>query len=243
MKVYKFWLEVKSMNDLIAIPGLGSDSAVWSRTLNMLHDDFRCTVGDTLHDGSISEMAHRILRAAPDWFFVAGLSMGGMVALEIMRFAPERVAGLAIIDSNGFPDTPQETEHRRQTIAAIRDGIDLRRTSEAGLVRLIHPDAPMDVREEIKAMGLRVGGETYARQVEAVLNRPDQRSVLEAIKAPTIFVTGADDLMIPPDRARAMADMVPGAELVVINNCGHLPPIEMPRATADALKTLISRGG
>ncbi len=90
-------------------------------------------------------------------------------------------------------------------------------------------------------MGLRVGGETYARQIEAVLNRPDQRPVLEAIRAPTIFVTGADDLMIPPDRARAMANMVSGAELIVIGNCGHLPPIEKPWATADALKTLISK--
>lgn len=98
------------MHELVVIPSLGSDAAVRSRTLNMIQDDVRCTVGNTLQDASLGEMAQRIVRHAPDRFCVVGLSMGGMVALEIMRVSPERVAGLAIFDRNGFPDTPEEAE-------------------------------------------------------------------------------------------------------------------------------------
>ena len=90
-------------------------------------------------------------------------------------------------------------------------------------------------------MGIRVGAETYARQSEAVLNRPDQRSVLPTIAVPTLVVMGAQDAMIPRDRAEEIVDAVPEAELAVIPDCGHLPPIEKPEALAKLLGNLISR--
>lgn len=228
------------MHDLIVIPGLGSDGAVWSRTTALLAQEARCTVGDTLHDASLAGMAQTILRDAPERFFLAGLSMGGMVALEIMRVAAGRVQGLAIIGSNGFPDTPQEAEQRRQGLAAIRAGVDLQRAGEASLGRLVHSAAPDDVRAEIVAMGIRVGSATYARQIEAVLHRDDQQPVLQGIRIPTIFVTGEDDRMIPQGRAGDMAAMVSQSGLIVIPDCGHLPPIEQPQATAEAIRRLIA---
>ena len=228
------------MNNMVLIPGLGSDAAVWSRTIENLRDA-RCTVGDTLKDQSLQDMAQRILAAAPDTFVLAGLSMGGMVALEIMRAEPGRVRGLAIVDSNAFPDTSEQAELRRRTIAAIRAGVDLRAAGQASLARLVHPDASIDVRNEIVDMGVRVGAETYARQIEAVLNRPDQQRVLATINAPTIVITGADDAMTPPSCARAIAASIPEAELTVIPDCGHLPPIEKPRAVAALLRRLLAR--
>lgn len=148
---------------LVLIPGLGSDATVWSRTMAALGDDAQCMVGDTLRDGSLTGMARRILAAAPATFTLAGLSMGGMVALEIMRLEPARVTGLAIVDSNAFPDTPEQAEQRRRMVAAIRGGIDPGASGRSGLARLIHPDAANEVGDEILAMGVRVGGETYAR--------------------------------------------------------------------------------
>lgn len=231
------------MKKLVLIPGLGSDAAVWSRTISALGDDALCIVGDTLQDGSLTSMARRILAAAPAAFTLAGLSMGGMVALEIMRLEPARVTALAIVDSNAFPDTPEQAEQRRRMLAAVRGGIDIGVYGQSGLARLIHPDAANEVGDEILAMGVRVGAETYARQIEAVLHRPDQRPVLTAIAIPTLVVTGADDAMIPPSCAEAMAAAISGAKLVVVPNCGHLPPIEQPRATATLLRGLSGRPG
>ena len=229
------------MSDLVLIPGLASDAAVWSRTIDALGDDVRCTVGDTLQDHSLAGMADRILAAAPPSFTLAGLSMGGMVALEIMRAAPERVTGLAIVDSNAFPDAPEQAEQRRRTIAAIRAGVDLRGAGQASLAWLVHPDAEADVGQEIVDMGVRVGSEVYARQIEAVLERIDQRSVLATIGIPTLVITGADDAMIPASCAQAISASIRNSVLRVIPNCGHLPPIEKPQAVADLLRELIAR--
>ena len=229
------------MTDLVLIPGLGSDAAVWSRCIDQFGHGFRSTVGDTLHDDTLEGMARRILKAAPATFVLAGLSMGGMVALEIMRLQPERVTGLAIVDSNPFPDTHEQAEQRRRILAAIRNGIDLRASGQAGLTWLIHPDAAADVKAEIVEMGVRVGAEAYARQVEAVLHRADQQPILASIRVPTLVVTGANDAMIPVSCARAIAASVPNAELEIIPDCGHLPPIEKPQAVAGLLRDLASR--
>ena len=229
------------MSDLLLIPGLGSDDAVWSRTVAALGPDMRCMVGDTLQDRSLAAMAQRILNAAPRRFVLAGVSMGGMVALEIMRLDPGRVTALALVDSNAFPDPPEQAAQRRRTIAAVRAGIDLRAAGRASLAWLIHPQAPADIGTAIVEMGVRVGAETYARQIEAVLDRPDQQALLAAIVVPTLVITGADDAMIPLDCARAIAGSIPAAELAVIPDCGHLPPIEKPDVMAGLLQGLIAR--
>lgn len=226
---------------LILVSGLGSDAAVWERTIAALGDRADCTVGDTLSDDSLAGMAARILDRAPPRFALAGVSMGGMVALEIVRAAPERVIRLAIIDSNARPDTPEQAANRRRQIAGARAPGDPRARAEASLSYLIHPDAGADVREAIVAMSLRVGMEAYARQSEAVLHRPDQRPILPTIAAPTLVVMGADDAMIPRDRAEEIVAAVPGAELAVIPDCGHLPPIEAPVALAELLARWLAR--
>lgn len=228
------------MLDFVLIPGLSSDAAVWSRTIDALGDDARCTVGDALQDDSLSAMAHRILASAPESFVLAGVSMGGMVALEIMRLASDRVMGLAIVDSNAFPDTPEQADQRRRSVAALRAGVDLRAAGQADLGRLVHPDAEEDVRSEIVDMGVRVGADIYARQIEAVLHRDDQRPVLSIINVPTMVISGADDAMIPVACAKAIHAAIDGSVFRVIPNCGHLPPIEKPKETAGLLRELMA---
>ncbi len=229
------------MHDLVLIPGLASDAAVWSRTIDALGGSARCVVGDTLQDDSLAGMARRILAAAPPRFVLAGLSMGGMVALEIMRIAPNRVTGLAIVDSNAFPDTPEQADQRRRAVATLRAGVDLRVAGKTGLARLVHPKSAADVGNAIVEMSVRVGAATYARQIEAVLNRADQRPVLATIAVPVTIITGADDAMIPVACARAINAAIRGSVLRVIPECGHLPPIEKPRETAALLRTLMAQ--
>lgn len=227
--------------DLVLIPGLGSDAAVWRRTIAALGGDCRCLVGDTLSDDSLSAMARRILGQAPPTFALAGVSMGGMVALELMKASPERVTHLALIDTIARPDTFGQKIYRRLAnlvVGATKDFEGLARRSQGALV---HPSAPGDVRDELLRMGVRVGAATYVRQNRAVLARDDLRPALPKIAIPTAVIVGAQDQMTPVALSREIHALTPRSTLHVIVDCGHLPPIEKPDVTAALLKELLSR--
>lgn len=223
------------MDPVIMVPGLGSDAAVWQPTIDAL-PGVACRVGDTLSDTSLPDMAARILADAPDRFALAGVSMGGMVALEIVRAAPGRVTRLALFDTNARPDTPEQTARRRATNAAMLAADDLAALAAPGIAHMIHPDAGDRVRDALIAMTLRVGAAAYARQNEAVVARDDLRPVLATIAVPTLVAVGEQDLMTPPAMAREIADGIAGADFRVLPACGHLPPIERPELVAGLLR-------
>ncbi len=231
------------MEPLVMVPGLGSDAAVWERTIQALGTAAECRVGDTLSDDSLAGMAARILAAAPSRFSLAGLSMGGMVALEVMRAAPERVTRLALIDTSARPDTPEQAAQRHRTNAAVAATDDFEALVAGSVRYLIHPESPGDVRDAVIAMGVRVGADAYVRQNRAVIARGDQRPVLATITVPTIVLVGADDVMTPLDRSEEIQAGIPGATLQVIPNCGHLSPLEKPEAVAGSLRGWLSKGG
>lgn len=228
------------MDTLIMIPGLVSDGAVWARTIAAL-PEVDCRVGDTLSDDSLAGMAARILAAAPPRFALAGVSMGGMVALEIMRSAPERVTRLALVDTNARPDTPQQTAQRERTNAYVAAATDMRALSAGSLGALVHADAPQDVRDEIVGMSDRVTNTDYVRQNRAVMARGDLRPVLATIRVPTLVVVGENDVMTPPAMSEELRDGIDGAELHTIPHCGHLPPIEKPEILAGLFRTWLAR--
>lgn len=229
------------MQTLILIPGLGSDATVWERTIAALGDDAECRVGETLQDDSLAGMARRILASAPPSFCLAGVSMGGMVAMEIMKAAPERVRALALVDTNARPDSPEQTERRLAANAAMLAAADLRPLAVASLPALIHPASPRDVREAMIAMTIRVGAETYVRQNKAVAARDDLRALLPTITAPTYVICGEQDRLLPLPMSQEIQAAIPGAELHLIPDCGHLPPIEKPAETADLLRALMAK--
>jgi pimeloyl-ACP methyl ester carboxylesterase len=167
------------MAPLILIPGLGSDFAVWQPTIKALGSSAECLVGDTLTDDSLPGMAERILDQAPERFSLAGVSMGGMVALEIMCMAADRVVRLALIDTNPRPDTPEQAAQRRSANAAVLASDNLESLASGNLKFLVHPAAPAEVRSALIEMTERVGAKTYARQNAAVMARGDQRPVLQ----------------------------------------------------------------
>ena len=220
---------------LVLIPGLGSDGAVWRRTIAALGDRVACLIGDTHSDDTLTGMARRILDQAPERFALAGVSMGGMVALEMMRLAPERIEQLALIDTNASPDTFGRKLYRRLANLAVSTTRDFGLLSERSLGSLVHTDAPEDVRAELVQMSVRVGAQVYVRQNRAVIARGDLRAVLPGIRAPTLVIVGQDDRMTPVDLSRAIHNLTPGSTLHVIPDCGHLPPIEKPEALAELL--------
>ena len=229
---------------LVLVPGLGSDAAVWGRTIAALGDEARCIVGDTLNDSTLSAMARRILTQAPERFVLAGVSMGGMIALEIMRIAPHRVMGLALLDTNARPDTGRRRLSRSLANLVVRFTKDFRSRAERSVEALVHPAAASpDVKAELADMSVRVGAATYIRQNRAVSCRQDLRPVLSGILVPTIVAVGEQDGLTPPILSREIAAGVAGSTLRIIPDCGHLPPIEQPEITAALLRELMKSAG
>lgn len=180
-------------------------------------------------------MAERILADAPARFALAGLSMGGYLALEIMRQAPERVSRLALCDTSARADTPEQTAGREAAIDAAGK-YDFAALARASLGQLVAADAPDRVRDAVVAMSVRVGVETYVRQQRAIMRRPDSRPMLAGIAIPTLVMVGEHDALTPPTLAREIADAVPGAMLRIVPGAGHLPPMEQPARTTELLR-------
>jgi pimeloyl-ACP methyl ester carboxylesterase len=181
-------------------------------------------------------MAAAILAAAPPRFALAGISMGGYIELEIMRQAPERVLKLALLDTESRPDTPAQTAQRQTLLAQVNTG-NFETLLALAVPAIVHPARQDDpaLREVNVRMGLAVGIERWARQVEAVISRIDYRPSLPAISVPTLVLVGDSDTFTPPNRSQEMAAAIPGARLVVVPECGHASTIEQPDAVNRAL--------
>ncbi len=226
---------------LVLVPGLGSDAAVWQRTITALGGAVHCIVGDTLGDDTLAGMARRILDRAPQEFGLAGVSMGGMVALELMRIAPGRVTRLALVDTIARPDTFGQRMFRRPTNVVVATSGDFRRLARRSLDSLVHPSASEDVRDELLEMSVRVGSRVYIRQNRAVTARDDLRRLLPGIAVPAAVIVGREDRMTPVGLSREIHILIPGSTLHVIPECGHLPPIGRPEVMAVLLKELLGR--
>ncbi|WP_343222216.1 alpha/beta fold hydrolase [Novosphingobium profundi] len=212
---------------LVLVPGLSCDARLWEAQVAGIADVAAPHIGDTLTDDSLPAMAKRILADAPPRFALAGFSMGGYVAMEIWRQAPERVTRIAFLDTSAGADDADATHLRQAAITTAR-----KRGYEAvlrgSLRRLVHPETPRPIAEAVVAMALEVGLETYARQQRAIMARPDSRPDLARIAVPALVVAGAQDQLTPPDRARDIARHIPKARLALIERCGHMAPMERP---------------
>jgi pimeloyl-ACP methyl ester carboxylesterase len=193
-------------------------------------------VADLTRDGSISDMARRVLAEAPPRFALAGLSMGGYVAFEIMRQAPERIIRLALVDTMASLDTPERTRQRVGMKALAERGRFLGISPQL-LPNLIHPSRiGTPVADEVIAMGKRVGRDAFLRQQQAIIDRPDSLPTLASIAVPTLIVVGENDRLTPVAEAQKMHAGIQGSCLEILPECGHLPPLELPEQTNELLK-------
>lgn len=220
---------------LVLLPGLLCDAELWRDVVARLGDAVSPQVPDLTRDDSLGAMAERVLAAAPPRFALVGLSMGGYVAFEILRRAPERISRLALIDTGAAPDSSGRAERRETAMASLGVGRFAGVTGRL-LPQLVHPrhvDGPVGAR--VRAMAERVGAEAFLRQQRAILDRPDFRPGLGAIRAPTWVAVGDSDVLTPPAAAREIYLGIPDARLHVFADCGHLPPLEQPEETARLL--------
>ncbi|MBI3498959.1 MAG: alpha/beta fold hydrolase [Proteobacteria bacterium] len=222
---------------LLMLPGLLCDAALWEAPIAGLAELARPIVADLTRDDSITAMAQRTLAEAPDKFMLAGFSMGGYVAQEIMRQAPERVLRLALIDTSSRPDT-QEQHQRRQALIKLATSGRFRGVTPQLLPFLIHPKRMEDaaLAQTVMDMAERVGRDAFLRQQTAIMNRPDGRADLVRIHAHTLVLCGAEDAITPVELHREMAAGIADSRLIVVADSGHLSPLEQKEPVVAALR-------
>lgn len=225
---------------LLLLPGLLCDARLWRDQVEGLADLADITVPDLTLDDSVGAMAARVLARAPARFALGALSMGGYVAFEILRQAPQRVERLALLSTSARADPPKRAAVRRASLALAERGrfAGVTRKLLPQLVHASRVDTP--VGEEVMAMAERVGRDAFLRQQRAILERPDSQPLLPTLSMPTVVGVGDDDRMTAPVESRILQTGIAGARLHVFTDCGHLPPMEKPRETNDLLRAWLT---
>ncbi len=223
--------------NVLLVPGLNCTGALFAPQMDILGAHHRLQVADHGRFDTMERDAAAILADAPDRFALCGLSMGGYLAFEILRQAPERVVRLALLDTRCAGDAPEEAARRVTMLDLVRAG---RFSSLHDILwpRLVHPARRSDAALEatVRAMMVETGPDRFSRQQAAILHRPDYRSVLPTIAVPTLVLVGDQDLLTPPAASRDMAAMIAGSELVIVAECGHLSTLEQPQVVAGHLE-------
>jgi len=229
---------------LALLPGLLCDAALWRHQIDALTDIADCRVADFTTQDSITAMAESVLAMMPkERFSLVGLSMGGYVALEIMRRTRQRVTRLALLDTRASPDRPEETQRRRGLIELAEKGR-FKGVTPRLLPLLIH-EARLDdavLTGEVLGMAERIGKAAFVQQQRALMGRADCRAALGGIGCPTLVLCGRQDALTPLAFHEDMAAAIPDVRIVVIEDCGHLSSLERPEAVTAALREWLLSG-
>jgi pimeloyl-ACP methyl ester carboxylesterase len=222
---------------LVLIPGLSCTAALYREQWPALAPGRLVLVADHAKDDDLAAIVSRLLAAAPERFALCGLSMGGYIAFEVMRQAPERVTRLALLDTSAKPATPETNAPREQMIALAEKGA-FDNVTTLLWQKLVAPARLTDepLRLLVRRMADEIGPDGFVRQQRAIMARPDSRPGLAAIAVPTLALVGEEDLITPPDEAREIAAAIgEHARLVIVPGCGHLSTLEAPEAVTREL--------
>ena len=227
------------MTTLILLPGMACDAALWQHQHAALATAVapgRLVVAD-VHGraDSLPAMAALLLAEQPGDLLLAGCSLGGMLALEVARQAPQRVCGLALLGTTARPDSPEMLALRSDAIAEFEAGRG-EPLLRANALFAFHPNHQARLVDDYIAMVQRTGTHSLVRQNRALMARADLRPTLGAISCPTLVVGGADDLLTPPACSREIAAGIPGAQLHLLAECGHMLTWEQPQAVSGLLQ-------
>jgi len=219
---------------ILLVPGFMADETLWSDMAAALARFGPVVHADLRHDTSIAAMARRALQAAPPRFMLVGFSMGGYVAREIARLAPERVTALVLVATSTRPDTPS-LRQRKGAIAHAAPDIAFSGLSRTAVATSLHPAqrGNLALIERVRAMSVRLGGDVFRRQ--SMLDRPGDLERLREIHCPTLVVAAAQDQLRSLDEARELQQGIRGAQLAIIENSGHMIPIEAPGPLLDVI--------
>lgn len=224
---------------LLLLPGLTCDERLWQHQVAEFGAERTITSFALLPEDSMEALAHKALaRMPPGRFALAGLSMGGYLALEIVRQAPERVAGLALLDTSARNDTEEARSNRRRLMAQASAGPSGYAEAVSQLLpKLLHPDHLGDsaLVNLVADMAAGVGADGFFRQQTAIMGRADSRPLLAHIACPTLVLCGRQDQLTPLVLHEELQAGIPGAHLVVVDQCGHMSTLEQPAQVNRAL--------
>lgn len=226
---------------LLLLPGLLNDAELWRAQIADLSDIADCRVGDLTHGCTMAEVATSVLAQAPPRFALAGFSLGGFVAQQILRMAPQRVQRLALTGSSIHADSPERAAQRRMQQASVRLPGTFHGFGER-LVRSYIDPSRVDDHElvrRVREMTTRLGAQVFLQQ--SGLERVDGHDVLGGYRDPLLVLCGANDAITPPAISREMHALVPQSTLVLLPGCGHLAPLEKPGKVSAALRVWLLR--
>ena len=225
------------MEPLVFLPGMMCDARLFAPQVTALSREMAVTVAPITMGERVEEMASALLGVLPAKFALAGLSMGGIVAMEILRHAPERVTRVALMDTNPLAETPQSAAGYEPLIVGARAG-----RFEDMMRMILKPEhlAPgpqrLQVMEQVAEMGRAMGPDVFIRQCRALQRRKDQQATLRRIKMPALVLCGEHDGLTPVKRHTFMAELIPYARLEIVPDAGHLPTLEQPEVVTAILR-------
>lgn len=227
---------------LVLLPGLLNTRKVFQHQIASLEAIADVTVPELWHHDSMAAIAEAALAIAPPRFALAGFSMGGYVAFEMFRRAPERIERIALIDTQAAPDAPEAAARRRAFIEQAHIGR-FHGIHPTLLPQIVHPSRIEDetVTQPILEMAQEVGSDGFVREQTAILGRADSRPLLVEIEVPALVLVGRQDHPTPVARAQEMATDIANARLVVIEDCGHMAPLEKPAEVTDAMRRWLTQ--
>lgn len=227
---------------LVLIPGLLNTRRLFQRQIADLADIADVIAATPWKYDTLGEAAQAALDAAPERFALGGFSLGGYTCFEVLRRAPERVTRLALIDTQATPDTPEQAARRRGLIEQSKIGR-FKGVQPSLLPSLVHRSRLDDpsVVQPIVEMAAEVGADGFIREQSMALGRPDSRRLLVEIKVPTLVLVGRQDLVTPPKQAETMAADISNSQLVVIEDAGHVTPLEKPAEVSAAMRRWLTQ--
>ncbi len=227
---------------LVLLPGMMCDARLFGPQIEAFSHERAVMVAPLGNHETVAALAAEVLDIAPPTFALAGLSMGGIVAMEVFRQAPKRVSRLALLDTNPKAETDKIAQFREPQIAKVRAG-QLRAVMRDEMKPNYLTDGPNmgKILDLCMAMAETLGPDVFVRQSRALQARPDQQETLRAVKVPTLILCGEDDSLCPLHRHELMHELIPHATLTVIKNAGHLPTLEQPAPTNEALEQWLNQ--
>ncbi len=227
---------------VVLLPALLCNAGLFIHQIKALESEADFFVPDLGLDTTVSATARRILNQIKGDFVLGGISMGGYVAFEILRQAPERVKGLILMDTNAHADPEPARQKRAEMVETARTG-GIESVIEPSLFNVVAPQHRGNdlIRHVLEHMARATGVEKYANEQRVISTRPDSSELLGKIACPTLVLGGENDVLSPPESMDTITARIPTAIHAVIKNSGHLPPLENPAATNAALRVFLNR--
>lgn len=223
---------------IVLLPGMMCDARLFAPQIAALSATRVVQIAPITRGETIEEIASLVLEYAPDRFALAGLSMGGIVAMEVARQRPDRVLRLALLDTTPFSETPEVAATREPQIVAVKAGRLEDVMREEMLPKYLMPDGPknVEIANTVIDMARALGPDVFVRQSRALQRRPDQQDTLKSLRSQTLLLCGRHDQLCPLRRHEHMGNLSKGSVLEIIEDAAHLPTLEQPEATTQALE-------